>query len=119
MYDAVMRADKVRVATSSVAGIAELYARGDRFTREQAIQEIRNELTAWKIPSDRIGEVMANAATNYVDSDAWRADVALQLLIDAGADVERARAIRAAQPPRRVIGIGGAVLGGLPPTGDP
>jgi hypothetical protein len=119
MYDPVMRADRVGVATSSVAAIAEIYARGDRFTWEQAMKEIRNELTAWKIPSERIREVMANAATNYVDSDAWRADVALQLLVDAGADVERARAIRAAQPPRRVIGIGGAVLGGLPPAGDP
>jgi hypothetical protein len=72
----------------------------------------------WKIQPDRVGEAMAKAATSYVDSDAWPADVALQLLVDAGADVEPARAIRAAEPPRRVIGFGGAVLGGPPPTTD-
>jgi hypothetical protein len=113
-----MKADRERVAASSIAGVADLYARGDRFTWDSAMQEIQNLFTMWKIHPDRIREVMAKAATSYVDSDAWRADVALQLLVDAGADVQRARAIRAAQPPRRVIGIGGAVLGGPPPTGD-
>jgi hypothetical protein len=44
--------------------------------------------------------------------------LALQLLVDAGADVERARVIRAQEPQRRVIGIGGAVLGGPLPTRD-
>jgi hypothetical protein len=65
----------------------------------------------WRIRPRRTAEVLANAATNYVDSDAWRADVALQLLVDAGTVVDRARAIRAAQPPPWVIGIGDAVPG--------
>ena len=47
------------------------------------MQEIQNHLRIWKIQPDRIREVTARAATNYVDSDAWRADVALQLLVDA------------------------------------
>jgi hypothetical protein len=113
-----MKANRERVAASCIAGLAEIYGRGERYTWEQAMQEIQRELKTWKIQPDRVGEVMAKAATSYVDSDAWRADVALQLLVDAGADVERARAIRAAEPPRRVIGIGGAVLGGPPPTRD-
>jgi hypothetical protein len=45
------------------------------------------------------------AATGYVDSDAWRAHVALQLLVEAGADVDRAQAIRAQLPPHRVVGL--------------
>jgi hypothetical protein len=42
-------------------------------------------------------QILSSAATGYVDSEALRAHVALELLVDAGADVERARAIRAAQ----------------------
>ena len=50
---------------------------------------------------------MSTAATAYVDSYAWRAWVALQLLVDAGADVDRARAIRAQTPPHRSAGLCG------------
>src|SRR5690349_14674945 len=41
--------------------------------------------------------VLSSAATGYVDSEALRAHVALELLVDTGADLERARAIGAAQ----------------------
>lgn len=47
--------------------------------------------------------MLAKAATGFVDSDAWRAQVGLQLLVDAGADVSRARVLRAQVQPRRVV----------------
>jgi hypothetical protein len=87
------------MAASSIGGLAETYAQRDRLAGDRAMQEIQDRLKMWKIPSDRVTEVLSAAATTFVDSDAWRADVALQLLVDAGADVDRARAIRAAQPP--------------------
>jgi SLT domain-containing protein len=101
MYDHAVRASGEQVATTGIAWVANAYAQGDRFTREQAMQAIQQELRAWRVQPERTGEVLSSAATGYVDSAALRANVALQLLVDAGADVERARAIRAAQPPRR------------------
>jgi hypothetical protein len=53
-----------------------------------------------------------------MDSDAWSAEIALQILVKASADVEGARAIRAAAPPPPAIVIGGAVLGRLRPNKD-
>jgi hypothetical protein len=97
--------DREEAAAFSIAGLAELYARGDRPGWDRAMQEIQERLEAWEIRPKRIGEVMSRAATGYVDSDAWRAHVALQLLVDAGANVDRARVIRAQVPPRRVIGL--------------
>jgi hypothetical protein len=69
------------------------------------MREIKERLRVWEIRPRRIGEVMSMAATGYVDSDAWRARVALHLLLDAGADEDRARVIRAQVPPRRVVGL--------------
>jgi hypothetical protein len=69
------------------------------------MQEIQSRLQAWEIRPKRIGEVMSTAATAYVDSNAWRAWVTLQLLVDAGADVDRARVIRAQLPPHRIAGL--------------
>lgn len=100
--------DRETAAAASIAGLAQLYAHSGRLTWDTALQEIRYRLQAWEIRPKRIGEVMSIAATGYVDSDAWRADLALQLLVDAGADVERARVIRAQVPPRRVVGAGRA-----------
>ena len=97
--------DREAAAAASIAGLAEVYAHGGRLTWDTALQEIQYRLQAWEIRPRRIGEVMSIAATSYVDSDAWRANLALQLLVDAGADVERARVIRAQVPPRRVVGL--------------
>ena len=111
MYDAsVVKADRRRVAAQCIAGAAESYAVRNRYGRDRAVQEIQRELKVWKIAPGEAGEVMARAASNYVDSDAWGADVALQLLVDLGADVGRARAIRAAMPPSKPFGIGGGRL---------
>jgi len=107
MYDARMM-DREEAAAGSIAGLAELYARGDQLGWDRAMQEIQDRLQAWEIRPRRISEVMSRAATGYVDSDAWRAYVALQLLVDAGADMQRARVIRAQVPPRRVVGLGQA-----------
>jgi hypothetical protein len=71
----------------------------------QAMQEIQDRLAAWEIRPHRIGEVLARAATAFVDSEAWRATAALELLIDAGADPGRTRVLRAQVPPRRVVGL--------------
>jgi hypothetical protein len=118
MYDAVMM-DREAAAAGSIAGLAELYARDGRLGWDQAMQEIQDRLEAWEIRPKRIGEVMSMAATGYVDSDAWRAPAALQLLVDAAADVERARVIRAHVPPRQVVGLSRAVpQRTLIPAGD-
>jgi hypothetical protein len=97
--------DREAAAAASIAGLAELYARDGRLSWDTAMQEIQYRLRAWEIRPKRIGEVMSIAATGYVDSDAWRAPMALRLLVDAGADVERARVIRAHVPPRRIVGL--------------
>jgi hypothetical protein len=99
--------DREEAAAASIAGLAELYAHDGRLTWDQGMQEIQDRLAAWEVRPKRIGEVLAKAATSFVDSDAWRAPVALQLLVDAGADVHRAQVLRAQVPPRRVIGLTG------------
>jgi hypothetical protein len=104
-----MRHRTSRRAAASIAGLAELYARDGRLSWDQALQEIQNRLAAWEVRPKRIDEVVSMAATSYVDRDAWRSHVALQLLVDAGANVERARIIRAQVPPRRIIGLRNAV----------
>jgi hypothetical protein len=108
----MVRARRERVARRGIAWVAEEYARGDRFSREQAIQVIEHELRKWKIQADRITEVLSGAATDYVASDALAASIALRLLVDVGADIQRAHAIRAARPPRRVTATSEAVLSG-------
>jgi len=95
-----------QVAATGIAWVANEYAGGDRFTREQAIQAIEHELRKWKIQAERISEVLSSAATGYVASAAGRESAALRLLVDVGADVQRAHIIRAARPPRRVTAIG-------------
>jgi hypothetical protein len=97
--------DREAAAAASIAGLAELFAHGGRLSWDTAMQEIQYRLQAWEIRPKRIGEVMSIAATGYVDSDTWRANLALQLLVDAGANVERARVIRAQVPPRRAVGL--------------
>jgi hypothetical protein len=109
-----MMTDREGAAASSIAGLAELYARGGRPSWDTAVQGIQERLEVWEIRPKRIGEVLAMAATGYLDSDAWCAHVVLQLLVDAGADVERARIIRAHVPPRRVVGLG-QTASGRPP----
>jgi hypothetical protein len=42
------------------------------FAVEEAMQEIQDSLAGWEIPATRIGQVLARAATGFVDSDAWR-----------------------------------------------
>jgi hypothetical protein len=100
-----VRARREQVATTGIAWVANEYAQGERFTREQALQVIEHELRKWKIRDERITEVLSCAATGYVASAALPASLALRLLVDAGADAQRARTIRAARPPRRVIVI--------------
>jgi len=93
------------VATKGIAWVADEYAQGDRFTREQAIEVIEHELRKWKIQTERITEVLSGAAAGFVAGHASRARVALRLLVDLGANVQRAHAIRAARPPRRMVAI--------------
>jgi len=100
-----VRARREQVAATGIAWVADEYAQGDRFTREQAMEVIEHELRKWKIQAERITEVLSNAATGFVASAASRPSAALRLLVDLGADVQRAHAIRAARPPRRVVAI--------------
>ena len=62
-------------------------------TEDAALVEIGAALAA--VPEVAWSAVLARAAASYVDSpDAWR-QAALALLVRAGADVERARALKA------------------------
>jgi hypothetical protein len=97
-----MHARREQVAAAGIAWVANESAQGDRFTREQALQAIDHELRKWKVRTGRITEVLSGAATGYVASGAVPASLALRLLLDAGADLQRANALRAARPPRRV-----------------
>ena len=100
--------DREHAAAASIAGAAERYANSGDLTWDTAMQEIQDRLRLWEIRPKRIGEVLSLAATGYLDSDAWYADAVLRLLVDAGADLQRATVLRNQVPPRRVVGLGPA-----------
>lgn len=88
---------KERVVAAGLGGLAAGYAQMRRLTRDDALAEIRQDLEASKLDGDQAVAVLSDAAARYVDGDQHYDSEALQLLVDAGADVDRARAIRAAR----------------------
>lgn len=94
-----------RISAAELSGIAAAYAQVKRLTRDQALAEIAEVLAPW--PPDVQAEILADAASAYVDGDRHHDPAATELLTGAGADLDRARRIRAArtaQPdPLRIV----------------
>jgi hypothetical protein len=88
----------------AAAGVAERHAHLHRITRQEAMAEIREVLTHHNIPADRVGAVLSEAAAGYltVHDGRWHAERALQVLLDAGADLQRAKAIKTERDARRL-----------------
>ena len=103
------RADPQRVASAGLTGTAARYAVGHAISAEEALVEIRAGLA--QVPVHRRQAVLDGAAALYVrpggpGDELWY-PAALQLLVDAGADADRARAIRGAEPSvRGLAGLG-------------
>lgn len=83
------------MATAELTGVAAAYAHVRRLDRDQALAELGGVLAGVQ-PAAR-QQVLDEAAAGYVptsSAEAWYPS-ALQLLVDAGADRERAQEIRA------------------------
>ncbi len=110
-YSAGMMTTNERLAVASLTGIAEAHAQLRRLTWDEAMAEIQGCLANWKVAADRISEVLSQAASGYLDGETPGAPAALQLLIDAGADLDRARQIDQDRRQRPGLHIGVARLG--------
>lgn len=116
-------ADPQRVASAQLTGIAARYALRHVVTAKEALGEIREVLTKWSAHGRQT--VLDQAAASYVrpssPGDEYWHPAALQLLLDAGADGERAKAIWAARPSARGLaglGEGGGGKAPSPPAAD-
>jgi hypothetical protein len=105
------RSDPRRVLVAQISGVAAGYADVKRLTADEALAEIRAELTGAKVKpgSPQAIVVLTMAAALYaVDGEPaleelWYAD-ALALLVQAGADEDAARRARAASGSLRLPG---------------
>jgi hypothetical protein len=89
-----------QLAAASASGIAAGYAHIGRLSKAEALAEVDQALDEHRVPAARRREVLSQAAAGYTrprDVDWWYAE-ALDLLVEAGADRERAKQIRAARP---------------------
>ena len=100
------------LAVASITGIAEAYASVHRLDWQQAMQEIQDCLAHYRIPAERIQEVLSEAARQYLSGDRHFHADALRLLLNAGADLDRAQVLGHEAGQRRSIRIGDATLGG-------
>jgi hypothetical protein len=96
--------DPVRVVAAMVGAVAERCVIGQRITDGEALAEIAECLT--QLPREKRTDALTRAAAGYVDDDRHRSDDVLALLVRAGADLETAQAMRAADP-RRCFQVGG------------
>jgi hypothetical protein len=92
--------DPLRIASARITGTVKACIVAHRLTQDQALVHIGSALGS--VSELRWGEVLSDAAAGYVDSDeSWR-EPALALLVRAGADLDRARAIKAARGSNRL-----------------
>ena len=91
------------LAIAAITGLAEAYASAHRLTWQQAMREIRDRVARYQIPTGRTTEVLSRVACRYLDAGNGYHAVALHLLLDAGADLDRARALRVEAARRRVL----------------
>lgn len=100
------RANTLKVAAASIGGVAERYSRfPDRVMRAEALAEIRAILRPVDVEKRPLVLAEAAASLTVAEFD-WQTQ-ALGLLVEAGADVDQARAVWAARP----------AYGGLPQDG--
>jgi hypothetical protein len=102
------RSDPIRVAAAAISGVAERVALLGRTPDAEALVEIRENLA--RLPADRRQAALDEAAAAFIDSERPGAvrwlPVALALLARAGADLERAKVLRAARGGRGLSGLG-------------
>lgn len=84
---------KERITSAQLTGLAAAYAQMRRLTADQALDEMATDLAPY--PADKRSEILADAAASYVGGDRHYDGPAAELLAQAGADLEQARAIRA------------------------
>jgi hypothetical protein len=91
-------------AAMAAAGVAERHAHLHRISRQEAMAEIRQVLIRCNIAADRAGAVLCEAAAGYltVHDGRWHAERALQVLLDAGADLQQAKTIKTERDARRL-----------------
>jgi hypothetical protein len=100
-----------RLAVASLTGTAEAYAQLHRLDWQSAMTDVQECLAHWKVAAGRVGEVLSHAAARYIDTETPGAPAALQLLIDAGADLDRAGEIDEERKHRPGIRFGDAQFG--------
>jgi hypothetical protein len=90
-----------QLAAASASGLAAAYAHIRRLDKAAALAKIDEALKEYKVPTERRTAVLTDAAAVYSrpGSVDWWYDQALDLLVEAGADRERAEQIRDARPP--------------------
>jgi hypothetical protein len=101
------RYDPYLVAVASLTGVTKRYAWRKRVSRDDALVEIA-EVVA-DLPKDRRRDALTEAAQGFfrVDPAYDYGPAALQLLADAGADLDAAAALAAADRPwRGLAGLG-------------
>ena len=97
------RTDPRRVLAAQVTGLAAAYAHMKRLTRAEALAEIGQTLAASNVrpgSADAV-DLVTQAASMYVDAtgpETWWFPDAVNLLAEAGADVDRAKQLRAQRP---------------------
>jgi hypothetical protein len=94
-------ADRESLAAASASGVAAAYAHIQRLDKAAALAELDEALDRYKIPPVRRREVLSDAAAHYCrprETDWWYG-AALELLVEAGADRERAEQIREGRHP--------------------
>jgi hypothetical protein len=82
-----------RIASASLVGLAAAHTQMHRLNRDEALDEIAEVLAAFA--PDARAAILANAAAVYVGGDRHYGQASAELLAAAGADLERARQIRA------------------------
>jgi hypothetical protein len=82
-----------RIASASLVGLAAAYTRRHRLDRDEVLDEVAEVLAAFA--PDVRAAILADAAAAYVDGDRHYDEASAELLAAVGADLERARQIRA------------------------
>jgi hypothetical protein len=92
------------LAAMAAAGVAERHAHLHRISRQEAMAKIHQVLIRQHIPADRVRAVLSEAAAGYltVHDGRWHAERALQVLLDSGADLQRAKDIKTERDARRL-----------------
>jgi hypothetical protein len=102
----VARSDPRLVLIAQLTGVCAGYALAKRCSRDEALAEIRTLLAGAKPFRPGLPAVLDEALSRYLTptgpGDAYWYPAAVDLLVEAGADLERARAIEVGRRAERV-----------------